>query len=62
MDFNRINLRYRDILEELGVHGVVSDGDMWDRVSELMKLKNINGELINKVTCAHLEEGYSLVS
>ena len=61
IDFNRINLRYRDILEEEGIRGVVSDGDMWDRISELMKSKNINGKLINKVTCNHLEEGYSLI-
>jgi len=61
IDFNKINLRYRDILEEEGIRGVVSDGDMWDRISELMKSKNINGKLINKVTCYHIEEGYSLV-
>jgi glycosyltransferase involved in cell wall biosynthesis len=59
IDFNRINLRYRDRLEE-GIRGVVSDGDMWDRISELMKSKNINGKLIKKVTCYHIEEGYSL--
>lgn len=61
IDFNRINLRYRDMLEEEGIRGVVSDGDMWDRISELMKSKNINGVLINKTTCLHLEEGYSLI-
>lgn len=61
IDFNRINLRYRDTLEEYGIHGLVSDGDMWDRISELMKSKNINGKLINKVTCNHIEEGYSLI-
>lgn len=60
IDFNKINLRYRDILEEEGIRGVVSDGDIWNRISELMKSKNINGKLINKVTCYHIEEGYSL--
>ena len=59
INFKRINLRYRDLIEEQGIQ-YVADGDMWERISEYMKLNNINGMLINKLTCNHLEEGFSL--
>lgn len=60
IDFSRVNIRYRDRFEDDGISGIVADGDMWDRISELMKSKNLKGFLSKKVTCFHIEEGYSL--
>lgn len=59
INFRIINLRYRDLIEEEGIQ-FVADGDMWRRIEEYIKLNNINSKLIDKITCYHLEEGFSL--
>jgi hypothetical protein len=61
MNFKQIPLRYRDIFKETGEVGLPSDGELWDRVSDWVKLNNLNSFLINKTTCIHDEEGYSRI-
>jgi len=60
MNFKEIPLRYRDIFKESGVIGLPADGDLWDRVREWIIKNNLKSYLINKMTCVHEKEGYSL--
>lgn len=58
MNFQKINLKYRDIYSETGNIGLPSDADLWERSKKLILQKNLKSTLINKLTCYHLEEGY----
>ena len=58
INFKKIPLRHRNIFEETGVSGLPGDADLWLRISNYLKENNLNGILINKITCKHIEEGY----
>jgi len=60
MNFKEIPLRYRDIYHETGQVGLPADADLWERTKNYLNSINKNGICINKVTCYHNEEGYSL--
>lgn len=55
INWSKTELRYRDVLHEEG-RIYVADGDMWNRLSEYMRLNGKRGYLIDKVTTLHLEE------
>jgi glycosyltransferase involved in cell wall biosynthesis len=49
INFNKINLRYRDLFEVTGKE-YPADADLWERISEQLKSKNEYGFLIDKIT------------
>lgn len=57
-DIKRIPLRMRNVYEETG-KAYPSDADLWNRMSELIKGDNLKSLCVNKITCNHLEEGYT---
>lgn len=56
--YSDTNIRSRDVYKEDGI-AVPSDMDLWRRLSNFMKTNNKQGYLNNKITCHHLEEGFS---
>ena len=58
INFKRIPLRHRNIFEETGVRGVPGDWDLWDRMRDYFHANRMEGHIVNKITCKHLEEGY----
>lgn len=58
IDFSKTSIRYRDVFAEEG-YPYAADGDLWNRLSKIMKKDNLKGYLIHQVTCHHSEEGYS---
>jgi glycosyltransferase involved in cell wall biosynthesis len=58
INFKKIPLRHRNIYEETGVVGQPGDYDMWERIGKYLSSNGLNGHIINKITCKHLEEGY----
>lgn len=58
INFKKLPLRHRNVFEETGVSGLPGDADLWLRISNYLKENNLNGILINKITCKHIEEGY----
>jgi glycosyltransferase involved in cell wall biosynthesis len=60
MNFKEINLKYRDLYLETGKVGLPADADLWERTREFLEKKGETGVLINKLTCFHEEEGFSL--
>jgi hypothetical protein len=60
MNFKEINLKYRDLYLEAGKVGLPADADLWERTREFLEKKGETGVLINKLTCFHDEEGFSL--
>ena len=60
MNFKEINLQYRDLYLETGKIGLPADADLWERTREFLESKGQTGVFINKLTCFHEEEGFSL--
>lgn len=60
MNFKEINLQYRDLYLETGKIGLPADADLWERTREFLESKSQTGVFINKLTCFHEEEGFSL--
>jgi glycosyltransferase involved in cell wall biosynthesis len=58
INFKKIPLRHRNIYEETGTIGQPGDYDMWERIGGYLSSNGLNGYIINKITCKHLEEGY----
>jgi glycosyltransferase involved in cell wall biosynthesis len=59
INYKKLPLRYRNEYEETGISNFPGDADFWNRISFYMKENDKVGYLINKITCNHLEEGYS---
>jgi glycosyltransferase involved in cell wall biosynthesis len=60
MNFKKIPLFYRDVYEETGKIGLPADADLWERCRIFLQDNNLKSYFINKITCRHDEEGYSL--
>jgi predicted O-methyltransferase YrrM len=60
MNFKKIPLRYRDIIEETGEIGLPADADLWERTRDFIEKNNLKSTFINILTCHHDEEGYEL--
>ena len=58
INFKKIHLRHKSIIDDKNVSGLPGDADMWIRISNYFKETNQKGILINKITCVHSEEGY----
>lgn len=58
INFKKIPLRHRNVYEETGVSGLPGDADLWFRITEYFNNNKLNGILVNKITCKHIEEGY----
>ena len=58
MNFKKIPLRHRNVFDETGKSGLPGDADLWLRISEYLINNNLNGVLVNKITCKHIEEGF----
>lgn len=52
IDYKQIPLRYRNVWETSMIL-FPSDGDMWERCRQFMKLHNMDSYIIKKVTCVH---------
>lgn len=55
-----IDLRTRDLYKETGRVLLPGDGDLWARSAEYILKNNLKSIVVNKLTCFHDEEGYSL--
>jgi len=51
-------LRHRNIYEETGKVGQPGDYDLWERIAHYFNERNMEGHIVNKITCKHQEEGY----
>jgi glycosyltransferase involved in cell wall biosynthesis len=58
INFKKIPLRHRNIYEETGSLGSPGDFDMWERIGHYLKINKLEGCIVNKITCKHLDEGY----
>lgn len=58
MNFQTIQLKYRDLFSETGSVGLPSDADLWDRCAQFIIDNNLKSTLINQITCNHIEEGF----
>jgi hypothetical protein len=60
MNFKRIPLLYRDLYELTNKVGLPADADLWERVRPYIESNKLKSYYINKLTCNHNEEGYSM--
>lgn len=58
INFEKIELGYRDIFKETGQVGIPSDADLWNRINEYMLKNGMKSILITEQTCFHEEEGF----
>lgn len=58
MNFESIDLRYRDIYNETGKIGLPADAELWERCKRYIIQNNLKSTLINEITCYHIEEGF----
>lgn len=58
MNFESINLKYRDIYNETGKIGLPADAELWERCKSYIIQNNLKSTLINEITCYHIEEGF----
>jgi hypothetical protein len=60
MNFKRIPLLYRDLYELTNKVGLPTDADLWERTRDYINNNKLKSYFINKLTCKHDEEGYSI--
>lgn len=60
VDFKRIPIFYRNAYEEIGIVNCTGDGDLMGRITSFIHEKNLVSYFVNKLTCYHDTEGYSL--
>jgi glycosyltransferase involved in cell wall biosynthesis len=58
MNFKKIPLRYRDIYQETGKIGLPADAELWQRCRMYINNNNLKSNLINQISCYHIEEGF----
>jgi len=59
MNFKRIPLLYRDLFELTNNVGLPGDGDLWERSRTYIEDNKLKSYYINKLTCHHIEQGFS---
>lgn len=60
MNFKRIPLFYRDLYKLTNKVGLPADADLWERTKDYIEENKLKSYFINKLTCRHDEEGYSM--
>lgn len=60
MNFKKIPLFYRDLYKLTNKVGLPADADLWERTKDYIEENKLKSYFINKLTCRHDEEGYSM--
>lgn len=58
-NFKSIPLVFRNMYELIG-ESIPSDADLWERMNNYIREKHLASILVNKVTCYHESEGFTL--
>lgn len=58
-NYKTIPLRVENTFEKIGI-ALPADADLWDRSAVYIRENNLKSVFINKTTCYHIEEGYTL--